>query len=254
MNNLIIIDKLKGVETNPVNDTFLDHYRKLCRQEGNQFSDSEVAQLPELSSTHKRYQEWKFRVNSCKKLLRAIKSKGNRINILDIGCGNGWLTAKLSGLTSGKVMGIDISASHITQAKKIFTSFQNLQFIEADIRKGIPDEIKFDIIVIASSIEYFSSLTDLISLSLKHLGLLGEIHIVDSRFYRAAEMVAVREKFKNYFTRIGIPGMTRFYFPHLLEEMEPFQYKVMFDPQNWINKLFPDYSPFHHVIVKNRYP
>lgn len=80
--------------------------------------------------------------------IRDLKSKSNhRLNIIDLGCGRGWITDALS--EYGDVVGIDLS---INTAERLYP---NLKFIQANI---VTDEIegKFDVVVSSEIIEHLS--------------------------------------------------------------------------------------------------
>lgn len=68
-----------------------------------------------------------------KSLISNISLQGNE-RILDLGCGESYLTAQLAMLVpNGKVLGIDASVGMIQTAKKICRD--NLEFVHMDINK-----------------------------------------------------------------------------------------------------------------------
>ena len=119
-----------------------------------------------VATSHPHYKEWKIRKNSCNKLFRYIKRNGHICNILEVGCGNGWLAARLASVTKARVTGIDINTVELEQAKKVFCTKPNLKFIEGDIRSGILADEKFDLIVFAASIQYFKSLKEILNIAI----------------------------------------------------------------------------------------
>jgi protein-L-isoaspartate O-methyltransferase len=188
-----------------------------------------------------------------KRLSRYIAQKDTPVNILEIGCGNGWLSAKLARVTTGMVVGIDISAKGIAQAKRVFGCIPNLTFMLTDFRKDCLAREKFDLVVISASIEYFSSFAELINMALNKLTLMGEIHIIASRLYRQKEIVGARKKQRAGFASLGVPSMSRYYFLHTLEDLASYHFKILFDPNHWMNKLIPGSSNLHHILIKNHY-
>jgi ubiquinone/menaquinone biosynthesis C-methylase UbiE len=167
-----------------------------------------------------------------RRLALQIQQVGSAINILEVGCGNGWLAAKLAGITSGEVIGVDIDKRELQQAKRVFASLPNLKFLPKDISGWMFPDKKFDIIVFAGSIQYLSSLKETIANALEHLTLMGQIHILDSAFY---------------------PRKSEQHFYHDINELESFQFKVLFNPDNWINRLVAPGDLFYHIVIKNRY-
>jgi trans-aconitate 2-methyltransferase len=79
--------------------------------------------------------------------LSLLKLKGTE-RILDIGCGNGKITAAIAArVPNGSVLGVDASAEMVIFAKAHWTSAQpNLQFQVADARH-LPFQHEFDLVV-----------------------------------------------------------------------------------------------------------
>lgn len=251
MNNLKFINGLLSQQNSFNENEFEKLYIPLRKKEGRLYSDREITKLPEIATSHSHYKEWEIRKNSCNNLLNYIKKNGHVCDILEVGCGNGWLTAKLSSTTTGTVTGIDINRVELEQAKKVFRRKHNLNFISGDIRAGILAERKFDLIVFAASIQYFKSLKEIVKTALQHLTLQGEIHILDSSFYTPKEISPAEERTKKYFFELGFPEMSRFYFHHSRHELESFNYEILYDPRSWVNKLLLRKNPFYWIVIKN---
>ncbi len=229
-------------------------YISLRKKEGRILNEEEVAKLPIVPAAHPLYKEWKIRKRSSRKLLHHISKSPQLSNILEVGCGNGWLTALLATVARGEVCGIDVNRIELKQARKIFSQGErNLNFLYGDIRSGILAEKKFDLIVFAASIQYFRSLKEIVNTALQHLTLQGEIHILDSIFYSPQEIAFAKKRSKKYFTELGFPAMSKFYFHHGLQELKPFNYSVLHDPHIWMNRLFHRKNPFYQIVIKNHY-
>ena len=228
-------------------------YAQLRQRERRIYTDNEVANLPEISSSHPHYKEWLIRKRSCNRLLRYIKKRGHICNILEVGCGNGWLAAQLAFNTKGRVTGLDINTVELEQAKKVFRGVPDLKFVKGDIRSGILAEEKFDLIVFAASVQYFESLRDILNISTTYLTLQGEIHIIDSHLYQSYEIPFARQRSKKYFTDIGFPEMAQFYFHHCIHDMESFQFFMLHNPNSWINRFLFRRNPFHWLVIKNHF-
>src|SRR5438445_12647043 len=55
-------------------------------------------------------------------------------NVLDVGCGAGWLSRRLAKLVpQGRVVGMDISDEMIRQARRASVDFENLMFVTGDV-------------------------------------------------------------------------------------------------------------------------
>jgi ubiquinone/menaquinone biosynthesis C-methylase UbiE len=251
LNNLRIINGYLLKDNSLEENEFEKLYISLREKELRIFTDRGVRKLPEVSKTHPHFKEWKTRKNSCNKLLMYVKQKGHICNILEIGCGNGWLSAQLATVTCGEVTGIDINRIELKQAKEVFASRRNLNFVAADIRNGIPSDKKYDLIVFAASIQYFNSFKEIMNTALQYLTLQGEIHIIDSHFYFPEKIFPARQRTKKYFSEIGFPEMSDYYFHHGLRELQSFNYKVLYNPHSWINKISFRKNPFHWIVIKN---
>ena len=234
-------------------NAFEELYVALRLKEGRIYSEKEIAELPVIAASHPHYKEWLIRKHSCNKLLRYIKRHGHICNILEVGCGNGWLAARLSSETKARVTGIDINTVELEQAKKVFRRIPNLKFVEGDIRSGILADEKFDLIVFAASVQYFKSLKEILKIATRYLTLQGEIHIIDSHLYQPNEIASAKQRSKKYFTDIGFPEMAHFYFHHCIYEIESLQFSILYNPNFWINKLLFRRNPFHWVVIKNHY-
>jgi len=239
--------------TYTLDNEFEELYVSMCLKEGRVYTNDEVKLLPEISKTHRYSSEWAIKKSSLKRLTSYLKHKGNEFNLLDVGCGNGWLSAQLAKHTSGKVIGVDINGMAIEQAKEIFHEMNNIAFVQANLNDGILGEEKFDIIVFADAIQYFSSLKNIIAIASKYLTLQGEIHIIDSNFYKQKEIAVVKQITSNHFRDAGFETLTLFYFHHSIEDLKKFNYHILYNPVAWNNKLMPNHNPFYHVIIKNRY-
>jgi len=207
---------------------------------GRIYTDHEVTLLPFISSDHPYYAEWKVREHSTRRLLKQIQNVGSSVNILEVGCGNGWLAARLANITSGEVTGIDINMQELRQAKRVFAGLNNLDFVTTDISNGLLPDKQFDIIVFAASIQCFSSLRYLIKTAMKNLTLMGQIHILDSPILKGKNVPEKKETMADHYI-------------HHIAGLESFQYKIIYDPAAWNNKLFAKRDPFCHIVIKNHY-
>lgn len=247
MNGFLLHPKsLKGNE-------FEKLYVALRLREGRIYSEPEIAELPVIRPTHPHYKEWLIRKHSCNRFLRYIKRHGHICNILDVGCGNGWLASQLSSFTKASVTGVDINTVELKQARKVFAGIPGLRFIEGDIRSPILGDQKFDLIVFAASIQYFESLPEILKTAIRYLTLQGEIHIIDSHFYQPYEVAAAVQRSKKYFADIGFPEMAPLYFHHCIQEIESLRFSILYDPNSWMNRLSFRKNPFHWLVVKNQY-
>ncbi len=155
---------------------------KSVRREGRLYPDQLVARLPEIPGDHPLAEEWHWRADSSSRLLAYLAEKPGKLDLLDLGCGNGWLSMKLSCLRGSRVWGVDRNLLELHQAGRLFEK-PNLLLFAADITELPVHRNAFDIIILASVIQYFPDLAGLLHALLLLLKRSGEIHILDSPLY-----------------------------------------------------------------------
>ena len=230
---------------------FSDLYIRLRKKEGRIYNDKELSDLPGIPKDHPHAREWNLRARSCMHLLRYLSMQERPLNILEVGCGNGWLGHRLAGLKDSFITGTDINGPEINDAKRVFANIPNLQFIQGDIRNGILVE-KFDVIIFASSIQYFNPIDDILDFALGMLAAGGAIHILDSRFYSNEEARKATLRSQQYFYSLGFPAMASHYFHHTLESISHYDYKILRHPSQFIHKVLGNHYPFHWISISGK--
>lgn len=225
-------------------------FTQLRQKEHRVYTDEEVAKLPIISSGHVHYKEWLLRKKSSQKLVAYLKKKWKALDILEIGCGNGWLSHQLSTIPGSRVIGSDINFSEIQQAANVFQNVPNLHFMYVDAEPGVFKEKRFDTIVFAASIQYFESLHKTISNTLKLLKPGGEIHILDSPFYSSPERMAAKLRTRHYYESAGFPEMADCYFHHCYDDLENYNYLKHYDPKSWRTKFLRNKNPFPWISIQ----
>jgi ubiquinone/menaquinone biosynthesis C-methylase UbiE len=142
--------------------------------------------LPRLSKTHPHYREWTGRITSASRLIRYLAKNKKAAHILEIGCGNGWLSHQLSSVPGSRVVGLDPNLNELRQAARVFRHQSNLKFIYGDFYSDVLQDLSFDIIVMAESVHQFPFLPLIIADVLPHLRARGELHLLDSCLYGPA--------------------------------------------------------------------
>ncbi len=230
-----------------IDNSFEKAYIRLRAKENRLYTDDELNQLPDVPATHIHYQEWLIRKLSAEKLLTYLNTKNRPLRILEIGCGNGWLSFQLATLKNSKVIGQDINFTELQQAARNYSSHKRLRFVYGDLFSGILAEEKFDVIVFAASIQYFESLKKVMTKALSLLLPDGEIHLLDSPFYKSNEIALARQRTASYYQMMGFPEMTHFYFHHGKQDLDGFNKRIMYDPSSIFsyfsrkNRIFPWY-------------
>ena len=241
---------IKNDTDNGSAEAFEKLYMQLRKKEQRVYTDDEVRSLPQIEATHPHFKEWLLRKRSCQRLIEYLDNKNKPLRILEIGCGNGWLSAQLAKNISGKVMGMDINREELTQAARVFSDISNLEFIPGDIRSAQLEHNRFDIIVFAASLQYFPSLAEIMQPAFQCLRAGGEVHIMDTNFYKKNRVDIARRRTKDYYTVLGFPEATNYYYHHCIEDLKNFSTKILYDPVSWIHKFSKNKYPFFWVCIK----
>jgi len=236
--------------TNATRNSFEDLYINAREKEQRIYTDGQLLLLPDIAPSHPYYKEWLVRKHSSERLIKYLKSKGKPLNILEIGCGNGWLSARLSEIENSTVTGLDINQVELTQANTVFKK-SNLQFIYGNIADNIFPDQKFDVVVFAASLQYFPSLAIFNSI-FPILSPQGEIHIVDTPFYKPRLVAAARERTRAYYTALHVPEMADRYHHHSVDELKKMDHIFLYDPNSFINKLLRRSHPFPWVVIHSK--
>lgn len=222
---------------------FSSLYIEVRKKEERVLSDKQVLNLPFITSKSPHHKEWKLRQPSTKRFLKYIKSKIEPLNIIEVGCGNGWFSnAMTSTLRNHKVIGLDISKEELEQAARLFKK-ESLQFVYGDLFCISEFEKQFDMVVLNASVQYFPAFKVLFSKLKTWLKCKGEIHILDSPFYDKKDLDKAKKRTENYYQSLGFEAMTNFYYHHSFDDLESFE--ILYQPRKSIlSKWIKHESPF----------
>lgn len=225
-------------------------YLDIRKKEGRLFSNEQVRQLPSIDKNHLLSDEWEMRTRSTKRLLKYIAKRPSK-SILEVGCGNGWLSNRLAGLRDSEIIGLDVNEVELKQAASVFENRKNLCFVQGDLFT-IAFPFKFDFVVFASSLQYFEKVPIVLKTASTFLKPHGEIHILDTPFYNTASRGQAQLRSSEYFAK-NVSGMSDYYFHHTFEDFESYTATILYDPFSLLSKLkkkiFPD-SPFPWIRIK----
>lgn len=211
-------------------DLFERNYIDLRKRENRVYPDEVVRNLPEFKGSMALEKEWMIRKITMKKLIGYFEKKGG-LTVLELGCGNGWLSHQLARSLDADVAGLDVNQTELKQGAALFGDCPNLSFIEGDIFTIDIKKILFDAILLAGSVQYFPDFTGLIRRLLELLNPLGEIHIVDSPIYGSVkEAKEAKKRSVQYFSSQGVPAMDDYYFHHHLPEVHGARHAILHDP------------------------
>ncbi len=236
----------------PINTLFETSYIEVRKKEKRLYSEEEIKNLPYVAQTNPYYKEWALRIKSYNRFKNYLKKKKN-IKLLEIGCGNGWFCSRLADIESTNIIfGLDINLFELEQASRLFKK-NNLSFFYGDIFETIFTESRFDIIVLNSTVQYFEDLDKLINRLFSLLNKKGEIHFIDSPFYKEHEIEDAKKRTLSYYTKLGYPEMSSQYYHHDKGKLDKFSKDILYNPHTLKNKfkkiLSPD-TPFPWIRIK----
>ena len=238
-----------------LSDAFEIIYNKVLHKERRVFNDIEAKALPVAFSYNPHQEEWVLRAKTLKRFRQYIRQQKRSLRILDVGCGNGWFSDKLARFTEVKVIGIDRCHAELEQAVRVFNT-PNLKFIYADANEDLFLKGSFDMIILNNTIQFFPHFRNLINHLLNYLEEKGEIHIMDSPFYRWDEVEAAREEAEKRFQWIGCDEMMEWYHFHTLDELDSFDFNYQYNPRRFTQRIkhrFTASAPQPHPWIRIRH-
>jgi SAM-dependent methyltransferase len=234
----------------PITDEALEEmYIAIREKEGRTYTDKQVAQLPHIDAGHRYYKEWRVRQRSSQRLITHLEQMQKPLSILEIGCGNGWLSAKLANIPYAKVTGLDTNRIEIEQARRVFKK-SNLQFIQKGLNPGtFNNGAKFDVIIFAASLQYFPSLRVIMGDAFSLLNQDGKVHVLDTPFYHKEDVRKSVTRCRQYYKDMGFEVMADHYFHHALQKFNAFKHKILFNPGGFWNRLVKK-DVFYWIMLK----
>jgi ubiquinone/menaquinone biosynthesis C-methylase UbiE len=236
----------------PINNNFENTYLKVREKENRIYSDNELKLLPFASSSNPNKNEWDLRAKSFTRFRDYLRTKNNSLNILDLGCGNGWFCGQLTKTFNHHFYCADVNLTEMKQGRKVFNS-QQIKFVYADIFNAEIPQASFDMITVNAAVQYFPDLKRLIKRLLTLINDKGEVHILDSPFYSKSDAVNAKKRTSDYYSSLGLPEMAGKYFHHTYDDLSNFNYRIPYNPQSLPTKLtnlfFSNDSPFPWIVV-----
>lgn len=231
-------------------------YEAVRSREHRILSDEVVRALPNSGLRTAQAAEWRIRARSLARLIKALGEQGEGLRILDIGCGNGWMSAALS-RAGHSVVALDMHRLELEQAARVFTT-RAATWCLGDPRTVTLPKDGVDAIVLAASIQYFDDPSTLLQRLMTALRPGGRIHVLDTVLYaddHAAQ--AAKERSIQYYTALGVPGMAAHYHAHRLQTLAnagPLQVLCAPSGNRPLARLFGRGTPFHHVTLSRPRP
>lgn len=229
---------------------FEESYLVIRRREDRFLNEGQILALPERAPNPSHTREWKVRLRSGS-LLRDHLHHHRMKTVLELGCGNGWLTNFLSKSVES-VIGLDINLTELEVGAKLFDepvfAYGNIESEEFVLPTSV------DAIVIASAIQYFENPVRLVNTLLNYLTPGGEIHIIDSPIYRDEQASSqARVRSLRYFTSLNVEFPT-YYQHHSFEDFGTIPINVLYNPDDVFSRINRwigwEIRPFPWLIIK----
>lgn len=193
-----------------------DAYERVRRNELRLLDDDIVRGLPATGATTVHAAEWRVRERTMRRVLRIAGTRPR--SILEVGCGNGWLSAHLAA-AGHKVSGLDTGATELAQAARVFND-RNITWLHGDPWADALTGQHFHLILFAASIQYFQDLHALLNRCRDLLHHEGEVLIVDSPFYTDSDAAhRAYERSRAYYASVNVPEMAAHYHHHTIEQL-----------------------------------
>lgn len=241
-----------GVRIVAAPSAFETNYSRVRTLERRILTDEQVRQLPNGEGLWNA-EEWRIRERGAARLTNALDKVGEGLRVLEVGCGNGWLSARLH-QAGHDVLGIDAFTEELVQAARVF---EGPSFARADVLSSPLPSALFDVVVFAASFQYFEDAALTIARCFDLLKPDGEVHILDTILYRStAEARAATQRSKDYYDGLGCPEMAAHYHAHQLSTIQT-QGKVrILSTPNGMERTLKRFgrpsSPFTHAIIQRQ--
>ena len=234
------VPKINGVWQLGGTGAFADlerDYLEVRDLEGRLPADDLVRDLPVTPAGHRLAAEWRVRAWTLSRLRAYLEGRPELAVILDVGCGNGWMSARLAEVPGRLVYGLDVNRPELEQGARVFGRCPRLAFLFADVTAGGIPSASVDVVLLAGAIQYFPDIGGLVPGLLRLLRPGGELHILDSPFYAGAEADRARERSERYYHRLGCPAMAARYHHHRFEDLAPFAPLCLHDPTAILSRV-----------------
>lgn len=255
----MVIEDFKNLKTengvikiSEVNETFERLYLQVRKKERRLYSDDEIKLLPYAYKSNPHKDEWALRTKSFLRFNKYLSRKTSKLNILDLGCGNGWFVGQLAKDFNHNYFCVDVNLNELEQAARVFSN-ENITFLYADIfSTSLPTGI-FDIVILNSSLQYFSNISALIKELFFISKTYGEIHIIDTPFYKQQNLMQAKNRTLKHYQSLGITEMAKYYFHHTTDELKYLRHSFLYNPNKFKNKMvnlfFEKDSPFPWILI-----
>ncbi len=205
--------------------------------EGRSLEAEAVRRMPTQPAGSPHAGEWAVRAASADRLLEHLRRTGAR-RLLDLGCGNGWLAARMARALGARVTAVDVSGAELALAAEAFDGVEGLDLVLADVFEDVLPRGDFDAVVVASAAQYFPDLPRLVRRLFELLAPGGEVLLLDGPLWRSRmEAEAAAERSRAHYAGVGTPGLAGAFHHHRRSLLEPFAPRWYYLPERAESRL-----------------
>ncbi len=162
------------------------------------WSDEEAVEFPKTFFYNLHREEWATKAELAESIRHYLHHEAKSVySILEVGCGCGWFSHQLSGLTEGPILGIDEEASQIEQATRLFAT-ENLTFRRGDFFQARLRKNSFDYIILMDTHQWLGTIEQIATRAKSLLTPGGELHILSSSLPSSRTIQKHSETFSKY--------------------------------------------------------
>ena len=164
---------------------FLEQYRHVRERDGFRSADPEYyRRLPDVTAQHPQANTWRVRQETFRRLARAIRDRGRRQRVLDLGAGNGWLSNRLAeaGHHCVAVDWLDDEQDGLGAHRHYKTSFACVQ-ADFNALPFVPGQ--FDLVIFNGSLHYAMDPIATLTRARQMLAPEGALLVMDSPTFRS---------------------------------------------------------------------
>ena len=226
--------------------SFAEAYLLARSREQRLLPDAVVAALPDfavapdVAADRSRGDEWRQRADSSVRLTGYLADLAARrrlpLTVWEVGCGNGWLAARLASAPDVSVVGFDVNVEELEQAHRVFDGRDRLCFALGDLG-ALPEQLRMargvgpDIVVMASVLQYVVDPNSILRRAVGASVPGTEFHVLDSPIYDdASEVDAARQRTRDHYEQIGVPTMAEHYHHHTWDAFAGLRADVLYRP------------------------
>jgi SAM-dependent methyltransferase len=218
-------------------DRHQTRYLDVRGREGRLLDDAVVARLPAVPPGHLQAWEWRVRSWSLARMQSYLDGRPEMQVVLDVGCGNGWMAARLAEPPGRLVYGLDVNRHELEQGARVFEHNPRLNFIFADVMGEDLAAARVDLVLLAGAVQYFPDVAALVPRLFRLLRPGGELHVVDSPFYSRGGAERARGRSEAYYRGLGCAEMAGHYHHHCFHQLRPFDPELLHDPRRMLSRF-----------------